>query len=99
MTITPTSIEALRSALSSLPPKAKSKLTARDVVATLASEIHAKISQDGYSLKDMAAEMSERGVRISASTLGTYLRSLAHEKEVGTSAARARVRRKAPAQH
>lgn len=98
MTITPTAIEQLRAALSKLPPKPKAHFTARDVVAALAAEIHTKIAQDGYSLKNMAAEMSERGVKISASTLGTYLRSLASEKNVSASATRARVRRKDPVQ-
>lgn len=97
MTITATSIEQLRAAFASLPPKPKSKLTARDVVVALAPEIRTKIKVDGYSLKDMAQEMSERGVQISASTLGTYLRSLTSSGEPGATASPSRARRRTPA--
>lgn len=90
MTISPTDIDQLRSELSQLPPKPKEHLTARDVVTALASDIRAKISTDGYSLKDVAAEMSKRGVQISASTLGSYLRAISAEQDAGKPASRSR---------
>ena len=90
MTITPTDIDLLRSELSQLPPKQKKHLTARDVVTALENDIRAKISTDGYSLKDVAEEMSRRGVQISASTLGSYLRAIAAEQAAVKPASRSR---------
>lgn len=83
MTIASTVIELLRSELSQLPPKQKKHLTARDVVTALASDICTKISTDGYSLRDIASEMSKHGVQISPSTLGSYLRAITTEQDTG----------------
>lgn len=90
MSIAPTVIEQLRSELSQLPPKQKKHLTARDVVTALENDIRAKISTDGYSLKDVAEEMSKRGVQISGSTLGSYLRAIAAEQVAGRPASKSR---------
>ncbi|SIS92716.1 hypothetical protein SAMN05421772_10920 [Paracoccus saliphilus] len=90
MTIAPTVIEQLRSELIQLPPKQKKHLTARDVVTALASDIRAKIAADGYSLRDIASEMSKRGVQISPSTLGSYLRAHSAEQDAGKHASKSR---------
>lgn len=75
MTITPETITELRSMLAQLPDKPKLHPTARDAVAALASEIHAARAS-GYNLADVAAMLGDRGLKLSASTLGSYLREL-----------------------
>lgn len=76
MTITPDMIAELRGTLAALPEKPKTSFTARDAVAALASEIQAART-NGYGLSDIAAMLEERGIRVSPSTLGSYLRELA----------------------
>ncbi len=78
MTISAETIEALRSELQALPPKAPVVLTARDAVAALAPEIR-RARAAGYSLGDIAGQLGDRGVAISASTLGSYLRAIGRE--------------------
>lgn len=75
MTITPDMISELRGTLAELPEKPKTLLTARDAVAALAPEIHAARAS-GYGLADIAGLLQERGIRVSPSTLGSYLREL-----------------------
>ncbi|MCZ0962460.1 hypothetical protein [Paracoccus benzoatiresistens] len=76
MTITLETITELRDTLARLPEKPRTMLTARDAVAALAPEIHAARS-GGYGLADIAAMLQQRGIRVSPSTLGSYLRELA----------------------
>lgn len=80
MTITPETIDTLRGELQALPPRARTTLTARDAVAALAPEIRAARAA-GYSLADLAGQLGNRGVSISASTLGSYLRGISRESE------------------
>ncbi len=93
MSITQDNIHQLREALKDLPPKPKEKFTARDAVVALAAEIHTKIKMDGYSLRDIAAQMTDSGIRISPSTLGSYLRSVTAEQEPGKATGKSRTRR------
>ncbi|RJL15840.1 hypothetical protein [Paracoccus siganidrum] len=93
MKITPDTVEKLRSELAGLPPKPKATLTARDVVVALAPDIRAQITGGGYSLKDISEELHKRGIKISASTLGSYLRAIAAEQKFGKPASRARTKR------
>lgn len=97
-TIDPSAIERLRSDLASLPPKSKTSLTARDVVTALAPDLRSKLATEGYSLSNLAEHMSARGVPISASTLGTYLRAIASQEQPGKPGVRSRVRRETSAQ-
>ena len=90
MTITPEAIEKLRDELISLPPKPKTTFTARDAVVALAPHIRAQINAGGYSLKDISEEMHKRGIKISASTLGSYLRAIAAEEKSGKPASKTR---------
>lgn len=78
MTITPETIDTLRGELQALPPRARTTLTARDAVAALAPEIRAARAA-GYSLGDLACELGDCGIAISASTLGSYLRAIGRE--------------------
>ncbi|HRM74880.1 MAG TPA: hypothetical protein PLI13_09320 [Paracoccus sp. (in: a-proteobacteria)] len=80
MTITPETIDSLRGELEALPPRARTTLTARDAVVALAPEIQ-KVRAAGYSLADVAGQLGRRGVSISASTLGSYLRAIGRESE------------------
>lgn len=78
MTITPETIDTLRGELQALPPRARTTLTARDAVAALAPEIRAARAA-GYSLGDLAGQLGDCGIAISASTLGSYLRAIGRE--------------------
>ena len=75
MTITHETITELRSMLAQLPHKPKQTMTARDAVAALAPEIQAARA-NGYGLADIAEMLKDRGLTLSASTLGSYLRDL-----------------------
>lgn len=75
MTITFETITELRGMLAQLPEKPKRSLTARDAVAALAPEIQAARA-NGYGLADIAEMLKDRGLTLSASTLGGYLREL-----------------------
>ena len=96
MKITPDTVEKLRGELASLPPKPKTTLTARDVVVALAPDIRAQITGGGYSLKDISEELHKRGIKISASTLGSYLRAIAAEQKPGKPAISTRTKRGVP---
>lgn len=78
MPISPETIEMLREELQTLPPKPRASLTARDAVAALAPEIRAARAA-GYSLGDLAYQLGDCGIAISASTLGSYLRAIGRE--------------------
>lgn len=90
MSISPKTIDLLREELQTLPPKVPATLTARDAVVALAPEIRAARAA-GYSLADIAGQLGRRGVAISASTLGTYLRAIG--REAGKQNGRGRHRR------
>ena len=82
MTITSVTLDAVRGELQQLQPKPMSNFTARDAVAALVDEL--RVAQDqGYSLADLEEMLSSRGVQLSASTLGSYLRALAAETDLG----------------
>ncbi|MHA3980895.1 hypothetical protein ACW9UR_24860 [Halovulum sp. GXIMD14794] len=75
MSITPDVLSALRNDLTKLPRKTSFTLTAKEVVRLTHSDL-VSARANGYSLADLAAILGKRGVAISASTLGTYLRAL-----------------------
>lgn len=75
MTITTVTLEGVHGELQQLPPKQRAHFTARDAVAALVGEIRAAQDQ-GYSLVDLAEMLTARGVKLSSSTLGSYLRAL-----------------------
>lgn len=80
MTITTDIISALRDDLTALPSKPNRRLSARDAVTALAAELTAARAS-GYSLGDLATQLTDRGVPISASTLGSYLRAIDSEPD------------------
>lgn len=79
MSISHEMVAQLRDELQALPPRPRQVLTARDVVTDLAVDIQAARSA-GYSLSDIAGQLGQRGVTISANTLGSYLRAISHQE-------------------
>lgn len=72
--ITPQLIADLRGALNELPEKENTRLSTRRSVELLADEFAAARRQ-GYTLSDLSQLLEARGITISASTLGSYLRA------------------------
>ncbi|SEO37707.1 hypothetical protein SAMN04489859_10833 [Paracoccus alcaliphilus] len=68
-------IDALRATLTALPPKAITQPTARDIITALAPELKVAIRERGYTYADLAEKLEAGGLKISASTLGSYLRA------------------------
>jgi hypothetical protein len=64
--------EALRESIKALPSKPKRELTAREIVESLRRELREKQPQ-GWSMKELAQFLAERGIRLSAATLRDYL--------------------------
>lgn len=73
MTIAPATLSDLKKDLAGLPPKQNHTLTAKEVVRAAHPDLVAARAS-GYTLADLAVVLGKRGVAISASTLGTYLR-------------------------
>lgn len=73
--MTPASLSKLRDDLVKLPPKEQKAFSAKHAVHSLLPELQAaRVS--GYTLADLADYLGKRGIAVSASTLGTYLREL-----------------------
>lgn len=68
-------IAEMRTKLSALEPSKPTELTAREVVAALASEMRAALTR-GVSPTDMIGALAPLGFDISPSTLASYLRDL-----------------------
>lgn len=76
MTITKDDVDAFRAGLRSLPTKAKTTPTLRDIIQDSEPELREALDK-GYSLTDIQQLLAEKGIPSSASTLGSYLRALA----------------------
>ena len=77
MTITKDDIDAIRASVQSLPPKAKTTPTLRDIIQDLEPVLRDALVVKRYSLTDIQQMLAKKGVPISASTLGSYLRAIA----------------------
>ncbi len=65
-------IGELRESIKALPSKPKRELTAREIVESLRAEWREK-QQQGWSMKELAQFLAERGIRLSAATWRDYL--------------------------
>lgn len=68
-------IDTLRATLVALPPKAITKPTARDIITALAPELRVAIQERGYTYADLSEKLADSGLKVSTSTLGSYLRA------------------------
>lgn len=78
-TIELSAVESLQDSLRSAPARQETSVGYAKAIALMASEIHG-LRAKGYGWHDITAMLGERGLRMSTSTLRTYLSRVAGEK-------------------
>ena len=94
--ISQSTLDQAQSALQQLPEKPKENLSLKEAIASLQTTITTALSR-GYSYEEVAAMLSEQGVKISPTSLKSYLAAVQKDSTSKSTSTRGRKRRSSSA--